>query len=125
MYKVQEGGAFSHDCPVDWRLIQVQQEEEPSMNDGERIELENLYAIQLNTMRAEARNRSGINRQPGSCWECGALDHYSPNCPKKRDRPEQFNPCYNCREEGHRASDCPKPVQVRIKPRYTPDIPRD
>lgn len=97
----------------------------PHINDGERMELKNLYAIQQNAMRAEACNRAGMNRQLGSCWECGALDHYSHNCPKKRDRPEHLYLCYNCREEGHRASDFPKPVQVRINPQYTRDIPRD
>ena len=33
--------------------------------------------------------------------------------------------CSNCREEGHKASQCTRPVQVQVPPRYVPTLPRE
>ena len=65
-----------------------------------------------------------MNRIPGTCWECGEIGHYSPTCPNKKPG-EYIYLCSNCREEGHKASMCQKPVQMRIQPRYVPTLPKD
>ena len=69
--------------------------------------------------------QGGAARIPGTCWECGEVGHYSPTCPKKVGQGEYLILCANCREEGHKASQCTKPVQIRPAPRYVPTLSRE
>ena len=115
-------GHFSHDCQADWRMIQ---EEELPPQELERLEMESLYAIQQGALRGDLRARQGgVSRVQGTCWECGGVGHYSPMCPNKKPG-EYILLCSNCREEGHKASQCPKPTQARIQPRYVPTLPKE
>lgn len=119
--RCKKEGHFSHDCQTDGRMIY---EEECPSQDEERLELESLYAIQQGPIRADMRARQMVNpKLPGTCWECGETGHYSPTCPNRKPG-EYIYLCSNCREEGHKASLCTKPLQVRIQPRYVQPIPR-
>ncbi|CAM6125094.1 unnamed protein product [Calypogeia fissa] len=121
--RCKKEGHFSHDCHVDWRMIQ---EEELSSQESEFKELESLYAIQQGAMRAEMRARPGaVPRIPGTCWDCGEVGHISPECPYQRKSGEYILLCGNCREEGHKASKCTKPLQPRMMTRFVPTPPRD
>ena len=120
--RCKKEGHFAHDCQADWRMIM---EGEIPPHEAERLEMETLYAIQQGAMRSDQRNRQGgSSRIPGTCWECGEVGHYSPACPNRKVG-EYILLCGNCREEGHKASMCQKPVQVRIQPRYVPTLPRE
>src|SRR5450759_3146695 len=87
--------------------------------------MESLYAIQQGALRGDLRGKQGgVPRIQGTCWECGGVGHYSPICPNNK-LGKYILLCNNCREEGHKASQCPKPTQARIQPRYVPTLPKD
>ena len=101
------------------------QEDDMGSQGADAMEWEQLYAIQQAAMRGEYRSRQGgVPRIPGTCWECGDHGHIAPNCPNRKQG-EYIYLCSNCREEGHKASMCQRPVQPRAQPKYVPPIPKE
>ncbi|OAE22085.1 hypothetical protein AXG93_3084s1010 [Marchantia polymorpha subsp. ruderalis] len=50
---------------------------------------------------------------PNTCYNCGGMGHYSPQCPHPRRQMEYVPLCSNCRKPGHTAAECDQQPALR------------
>ncbi|KAL3698608.1 hypothetical protein R1sor_012684 [Riccia sorocarpa] len=60
----------------------------------------------------------GPPKVPGSCYNCGNLGHFAPNCPDPKRNVPYIPLCSNCRSQGHVVANCAKPPMPKPQVRF-------
>ncbi|CAM6086970.1 unnamed protein product [Calypogeia fissa] len=144
-------GHYPHECPTLKNINYLMSEEGPSEESEIPFDyLDTTYQVQAapppvqyfptNPPRVVSAYNRPVSKPPmappggypprsqlprGVCWNCGAKDHFSPQCPWPK-REEGYTPlCGNCGKEGHLQIKCPYPAKPKMVVRYVKEPPKE
>ena len=75
---------------------------------GTNTVFENPTQFHLCSIEFEKLSKLRGKGRPKRCYNCGNEGHLSTECPKPKGKS-----CYNCGNEGHLIAECPKPKDKR------------